>query len=81
MSVKGENEKICCEGNCGKDCCKKNRYYGKRSGGDAVYGLGMIGSAIYFIQHASGFWPGVLGVLEAIVWPVIVVYKLLESLL
>jgi hypothetical protein len=27
----------------------------------AVYGLGFIGAAIYFISHATGFWIGVLG--------------------
>jgi hypothetical protein len=47
---------------------------------NAVYGLGLIGAAIYFIQHASSFWSGALGILEAIVWPAIVVYKILEFL-
>jgi len=37
--------------------------------------LGLIGAAMYFIQHASSFWMGVLGILEAIIWPVFVVYK------
>ena len=46
--------------------------------GNAVYGLGFIGAAIYFIQHATTFWYGVLGFLKAIIWPVFVVYKLLE---
>lgn len=46
----------------------------------AVYGLGFIGAAIYFIQHATGFWIGVLGVLKACVWPAFLVYKLLEFL-
>lgn len=45
-----------------------------------VYGLGFIGAAIYFIGHAAGFWAGVLGLLKAIVWPVFLVYKLLEHL-
>lgn len=46
----------------------------------ALYGLGFIGAIIYFIGHATGFWMGVLGVLKAIVWPAILVYKLLEVL-
>jgi len=33
----------------------------------AIYGLGFIGSAIYYISTAGGFWAGVLGVLKAIV--------------
>ena len=46
----------------------------------AVYGLGFIGAAIYFIAHATGFWMGILGILKAIVWPAIMVYKMLEVL-
>ncbi|MBN1414923.1 MAG: hypothetical protein JW973_07470 [Bacteroidales bacterium] len=41
----------------------------------AVYGLGLIGAAIYFISHATTFWLGVLGFLKAIVWPVFLVYQ------
>lgn len=41
----------------------------------AVYGLGMIGAAIYFISHATTFWMGVLGFLKALVWPVFLVYE------
>ncbi|MGZ3863073.1 MAG: hypothetical protein ACXVPN_04655 [Bacteroidia bacterium] len=46
----------------------------------AVYGMGVIGALIYFIQHSTGFWMGVIGVLKAMVWPVFAVYKLLEFL-
>lgn len=46
----------------------------------AVYGMGMIGAAIYFIQHANGFWMGVLGLLKAIIWPAMLVNKLLDFL-
>jgi len=48
--------------------------------GNAVYGLGFIGSAIYYISTATGFWMGVLGVLKAIVWPAFLVYGLLKFL-
>lgn len=51
----------------------------KGAGGGAVYGLGFIGAAIYYIQAATGFWMGVLGVLKAIVWPAFLVYELLRS--
>ncbi len=50
----------------------------KKTMSGAVYGFGLIGSAIYFIQHASGFWSVILAILKAFVWPVILVYKLLE---
>jgi hypothetical protein len=41
----------------------------------AVYGLGLIGAAIYFISHATTFWLGVVGFLKAIVWPIFLVYQ------
>ncbi len=49
-------------------------------GGGAVYGLGFIGAAIYFIGKAATFWLGVLGFLKAIVWPVFFVYGLLRAI-
>lgn len=48
--------------------------------GGAIYGLGFIGAAVYYISHATGFWMGVLGVLKAIVWPAFMVYELLKFL-
>lgn len=45
----------------------------------AVYGLGLIGALIYFLQAANGFWDVVLAFLQAVVWPAYIVYKLLES--
>ncbi|MBE7438022.1 MAG: hypothetical protein HS115_06150 [Spirochaetales bacterium] len=49
-------------------------------GGNAVYGLGLIGAAIYFIQSATGFWDGILGLLKAMVWPAVLVYEILKIL-
>ncbi|MFA5098926.1 MAG: hypothetical protein WC461_01755 [Candidatus Paceibacterota bacterium] len=46
----------------------------------AIYGLGLIGALVYFIQHADTFWMGVLGVLKAIVWPAFLIYKALGAL-
>jgi hypothetical protein len=48
------------------------------SGG--IYGLAFIGAAVYFIQHSLSFWGGVLGLLKALVWPAMVLYKALEVL-
>jgi len=45
------------------------------------YVLGMIGSAVYFVQHTAGFWPVVLALLKAVVWPAFVVYYLLKFLI
>jgi len=57
---------------------KRRRMGGGASGG--IYGLAFIGALIYFIQHSDSFWMGVLGVLKAIVWPAILIYKILEFL-
>ena len=45
-----------------------------------LYFIGFVGAAIYFIQHANTFWMGALGFLKAIIWPGLLVYKLLEYL-
>lgn len=62
----------------------KNKIYGCGCAGcgcgSAVYGLGFIGAAIYYISTASGFWIGVLGVLKALVWPAFLVFELLKYL-
>ncbi len=44
----------------------------------AVYGLGFIGAAIYYIGQAAGFWPGLLGFLKALVWPAFLVFEALK---
>ncbi|MCI0531968.1 MAG: hypothetical protein L0Y74_08485 [candidate division Zixibacteria bacterium] len=46
----------------------------------AIYGMGFIGAVVYYIQHATSFWAGVLGFLKALIWPVMLIYKLLEFL-
>lgn len=61
---------------------KKNSKHDIRSCGPAgaVYGLGIVGAAVYYIPHATGFWMGVIGFLKAIVWPAFLVYGLLSFL-
>jgi hypothetical protein len=53
---------------------------GAGGGGNAVYGLGLIGALVYYIQAADGFWSVVLGILKALVWPAFVIYDLLKFL-
>ncbi len=67
----------CCKDNCCSENYKKYKH-GNANGGGAIYGLGFIGAAIYFIGHAATFGLGILGFLKAIVWPAFVIYKLLE---
>ena len=50
------------------------------AGSGAVYGLGLIGAAIYFLQRATTFGDGVIGIVKAILWPAFLIYKLLEFL-
>lgn len=45
------------------------------TGFSCIYLLGMVGAAIYFISNATGFWPGVLGFLKALLWPAFFVYE------
>ncbi len=54
--------------------------HGWHGGSNAVYGLGFIGALIYFLSHAASFWGGVLGVLKAVIWPALLIYKVLEYL-
>ena len=59
---------------------KRNR--GCHNGGffGGIYGMAFIGGVIYYIQHATTFWVGVLGILKAIFWPAVIMYKVLELL-
>lgn len=41
----------------------------------AVYGLGFLGALIYFLQHANSLGAGLLGVLQSLVWPAVLVYR------
>jgi len=56
----------------------KKSYHNGPAG--AVYGLGLIGAAVYYISIATTFWMGVLGFLKALVWPAFLVYGALKSL-
>jgi hypothetical protein len=56
-----------------------NRKAAGASGG-AVYGLGLIGAAVYYFQQASDFWSYVFALPKAIFWPAFVIYQLLKHL-
>ena len=45
-----------------------------------VYGMALIGAAVYYIHQAATFWAGVLGIIKAIIWPGMLMYKVLELL-
>lgn len=46
----------------------------------AIYGMAFLGALVYFIQHSTTFWNGILGFFKAIFWPAILLYKVLELL-
>jgi hypothetical protein len=40
-----------------------------------------VGAAIYFVSHSNGsFWGVILGLLQALIWPVYAVYHVLLAL-
>lgn len=57
-----------------------NNNWNRSGASGGIYFFAFIGAAIYFIQHATTFWGGVIGILKAIVWPAILIYKCLEFL-
>jgi hypothetical protein len=62
------------------DECKSKKEMTGNAPAGAVYGLGFIGAAVFFIMQATGFWMGVLGVLKAIVWPAFLVFEAFKFL-
>ena len=52
----------------------------KCGSGGCAYFLGFLGSAIYYIMNATGFWNGVWGVIKALVWPAFLVFSLMKNL-
>ena len=51
---------------------------GNVSGG--IYGLAFLGALVYYLQHAATFGAGAIGVLKAIFWPAVLIYKVMEYL-
>lgn len=60
--------------NGGNERMKDNGLFG------GIYGMAFIGAAVYYVQHATTFWTGVLGVFKALFWPAMLMYKVLEYL-
>jgi hypothetical protein len=52
----------------------------KQGGGNAVYCLGLIGAAVYYLQQAEGLWEVILALLKALVWPAFLVFDALKAL-
>jgi len=71
------------EEKCNCDCEDNHKYYHHKchAGNGCIYGLGLIGSAVFFISQAGTFWQGVLGFLKALVWPALMAYELFKYLI
>lgn len=52
----------------------------KGGGGGAVYGIGLVGAAVYYLQQAVTLWDGIFGILKALVWPGLLIYKVFGML-
>lgn len=50
------------------------------AGPNAVYGLGLLGALVYFLQDAHTIGQGLMGLLKSLVWPALFVYKVFEFL-
>jgi len=61
----------------GKNECNCNSTAGTSS---AIYGLGFIGAAAYYLMTATSIWVGIIGIFKAIFWPAFLVYGLLKLL-
>jgi hypothetical protein len=71
----------------GKECCgdekmgrkKWHRHHRPLMGGGA-YGLVFVGAAIYYLNQATTFWMGILGILKALGWPALLIFKVFTML-
>lgn len=63
-------------------CCHPQRWHHNNGGGvgGAIYFFGIIGVAVYYIGQVSGFWPTVLAILKAIVWPAFLLHHIFSLL-
>jgi hypothetical protein len=52
---------------------------GSTGGAGPVYGLGLIGAAVYFFRSAESGRDYALALPKGIVWPAVVVYDLLKA--
>ena len=82
----------CCGEECACQCCGKSAYYGgyhprwshwgrpEKHGGNAVYGIGMVGAFIYYVQNAHTFGVVLYGLLKAVLWPGFLIFEVLKYL-
>lgn len=52
----------------------------RRESFGGMYGVAAIGAAVYYVKQATTLWAGLLGVVKAIFWPGVLMYKVFELL-
>lgn len=76
-----ENMDECCQG---KFMSRGHHHHGchghGQGGSGAIYSLGVVGALFYFLQNAATFGLVMTGIGKAIVWPAILMFKLLTYL-
>jgi hypothetical protein len=67
-----------------KDCCKgmhcHHHHHRGGGAGGGLYFFGLLGAAFYFLQHAVTSSDYVWGILKAIVWPALLIFKVFTML-
>ena len=64
-----------------KDKCEKTKWHEHKHGAwGGFYFLAIIGAAVYYVQQVDGFWPTVLAILKACVWPAFLIYEVFSRL-
>lgn len=78
-----ENNNMGGDSRCEK--CDRSRWHrwhhGRRHAfGGGVYGLAFLGALVYYLQNAASFGSGIVGILKAIFWPAVLIYKVFGML-
>jgi hypothetical protein len=68
------------EGNTRTEARREKRVIYRTAASAPVYGMGLIGAWVYYLQHAETIWMGLLGILKGIFWPGFLVYEALKYL-
>ena len=50
----------------------------QRQSSGVIYGMAAIGAAVYYVRHAVTLSAGLIGILKAIFWPAVLIYKVLD---
>lgn len=60
--------------------CPPRSWHREQGMNGGFYFLPMIGTAVYYVQQVDGFWPTVVAILKAFVWPAMLAYEVFVRL-